>query len=448
MVAKPGLEKRVLEICDKWDLDCAIIGKVTDTGRWVIRATPGYDPFVQSTPPDPSASVIVCDLPVDFLTDEAPKYDRPQADDPSLPARLAFDAASVKDERSMAAIFRALVGSPNLGSRAWVYRQYDSIVRGNTRIGPGAGAAVLKVPCEHGGKTIDKVLAFASDCNGRFVELDPFVGGQMVVAEVCRNLACVGAVPIGLTDCLNFGNPERPPIMRQIARAIDGIAEACRALEVPVVSGNVSLYNETDGRAILPTPTVAAVGLMDSLDDVIESAFPKAGLDVFVIGVAKAGPLGGSSYLTDLTGEVKGALPGIDMALEARLQSLVRSLGKAHVIDSAHDVSDGGIAATLAECCVVGRGAGVGATIDLKSDERAVEALFGEAPSRIVVSVDPKLSATLLERAASANVPAVQVGTTGGDRLVVKVGGAAAIDAAITDIRALRDACLEKIVGA
>ncbi|MFO0612238.1 MAG: phosphoribosylformylglycinamidine synthase subunit PurL [Polyangiaceae bacterium] len=448
MVAKPGLEARVLEICDKWDLDCAIIGKVTDTGRWVIRATPGYDPFVETRAPDPAASVVVCDLPVDFLTDEAPKYDRPQADDPSLPARLAFDPATVNDERSLDAIFRDLVGSPNLGSRAWVYRQFDSIVRGNTRVGPGAGAAVLKVPCEHAGVTIDKVLAFASDCNGRWVELDPFVGGQMTVAEVCRNLACVGAVPIGLTDCLNFGNPERPPIMRQIARAIDGIAEACRALEVPVVSGNVSLYNETDGRAILPTPTVAGVGLLDSIEDVVESAFPRAGLEVFVLGAEKAGPLGGSSYLTDLTGEVKGALPAMDLALEARLLTLVRSLGKARILESAHDVSDGGLAITLAECCAVGARARVGATIELEGGERAVDALFGEAPSRIVVSVAAERADALVRRAGEAGVPVKRIGATGGDSLTVRVGGQPAIAVSVSEICARRDACLDEIVGA
>ena len=249
MVAKPGNEAAVFAICEKWELDAAVIGSVTDTGRWVVRATPGYDPFVETKKPEGAESVVVCDLPVDFLTDEAPKYDRPQADDPSLPQRLAFDASRLEIADCTVELLR-LVGSPNLGSRRWVWRQYDSIVRGGTRIGPGGDAAVVRVPCEHGSVRVEKVLAFASDVNAWLCELDPKEGGKMAVAEVCRNLSCVGAEPIGLTDCLNFGNPERPEIMRQIALAIDGIAEACNALEVPIVSGNVSLYNQNaDGRA-------------------------------------------------------------------------------------------------------------------------------------------------------------------------------------------------------
>jgi len=455
MVAKPGKEARVFEICEKWDLDSAIIGKVTDTGRWIVRATPGYDPFLTDAPPPAGATAIVCDMPVDFLTDAAPKYDRPQADDASLAARIAFDPASIAEARSVGEVFMALVGSPNLGSRAWVYRQYDSIVRGGTRIGPGGDAGVVRVPCDHDGKRIDKLLAFSSDCNGRLVELDPFEGAAMGVAEVCRNISCTGATPIGLTDCLNFGNPERPEIMRQFARAIDGIAAACKALEVPVVSGNVSLYNETAGRAILPTPTIGAVGLFiaqtspPSGEVCVGSAFTSSEQAVLLLGPTRGGPLGGSAYVAETTGDVKGPPPKIDLALEARLQGLIRELIRDGLAQSAHDVSEGGIAIALAECCTgTELGPHVGAEIDLPGDaETSIASLFGEAPSRIIVGARPADAAEIATRAQRANVPCARIGRTGGARLTIAIGGKSASDAELVAVRDARDRCLEPIVG-
>jgi phosphoribosylformylglycinamidine synthase len=449
MVAKPGHEARVFEICRKWELDAAVIGRVTDTGRWVVRATPGYDPFVDAKRPEGAESVVVCDLPVDFLTDEAPKYDRPQADDPSLPARHAFDPSSIVVEDLGAELLR-LAGSPNLGSRRWVWRQYDSIVRGGTRVRPGSDAAVVRVPCEAGSVRVDKFLAFASDCNGRLCELDPFEGGKMAVAEVCRNLACVGAEPIGITDCLNFGNPERPEIMRQIARAIDGLAEACRALEVPVVSGNVSLYNETEGRAILPTPTVAAVGIVASADAVVEAAFPREGLVVLLLGATAGGPLGGSSFVADHTGEVKGPPPKIDLALEAKLQKLVRSLVVDRKVASAHDVSEGGLAVALAECCTAVDDPReiLGATLALPAvDEPLTSALFGEAPSRVVVSAAPGDRDEILRRAKAAGVGVTELGVTGGAALAISRAGAAVLRVDVARLHDARERCLEPIVG-
>ncbi len=322
LVTQPGKEKRVFEICKKWELDVAIIGQVTDTGRWVIRATPGYDPLDDS--PVARAPVVVCDLPVDFLTEAAPKYDRPQADDPKLAERLAFDPAMIPEPKSWSDALLEMLRHPNVGSRRWVWRQYDHNVRGGTHVRPGGDAAVVRVPCEKDGKVIDKYLAFASDVNARICELDPYNGAAMAVAEACRNLVCVGAEPIGLTDCLNFGNPERPEIMRQFARAIDGMAAACKALEVPIVSGNVSLYNETDGRAILPTPTIGAVGLVRDPGDVVRSTFAKEGLAIVLLGGASGGSLGGSEWVAERTGAVQGRPPAIDLAHEAKLQALVR----------------------------------------------------------------------------------------------------------------------------
>ncbi len=451
MVAKPGHEERVFEICRKWELDCAVIGKVTDTGRWVVRATPGYDPFVDAARPAGAESVIVCDLPVDFLTDAAPKYDRPQADDPSLPARHAFDVASVGEPASWSHELLRMVGSPNLGSRAWVWRQYDSIVRGGTLVRPGGDAAVVRAPCEHAGKSVDKFLAFSSDCNGRVVELDPFEGAKMAIAEVCRNLACVGAEPIGITDCLNFGSPERPEIMRQIARAIDGMAEACNALGVPIVSGNVSLYNETEGRAILPTPTVAAVGLVADPAHVVRSTFLEAGREVYVLGGPQAGPLGGSEWLTSRAGAVVGTPPKIDLLLEGKLQRLLRELCREGLIESAHDVSDGGFAVALTECAVAHQDAracvGVRASAPVHDGETMSATLFGEAPSRVIVSVRPGREKDLESRAAKSFVPSLRVGTTGGDRVRIERGHTAIVDVGLAELYAAREACLEGIVG-
>jgi phosphoribosylformylglycinamidine synthase subunit PurL len=448
-VASPGNEARVMEICKKWELDVAIIGRVTDTGRWMIRATPGYDPLAAE--PIPRAPVVVCDLPVDFLTDAAPKYDRPQAADPSLPARHAFDPRTIADPASWSAELLAMAGAPNLGSRRWVWRQYDHIVRGGTHVRPGSDAAVVRVPCERDGKTVDKLLAFSTDCNGRICELDARQGAAMAVAEACRNLACAGAEAIGLTDCLNFGSPERPEIMRQFSDAVDGMADACRALSVPIVSGNVSLYNETDGRAILPTPTIGAVGLVNDTGDVVRATFPEAGLAVLLLGAGQGGPLGGSEYVARHTGEVKGPPPRIDLALEASLQALLLELCRARprLLQSAHDVSDGGLAIALAEGSTATDDAEamVGADVTLREDEPLSAALFGEAPSRVVISARPADVAEIERRARAKGVPVQALGTTGGAELVIRRGGAAVVQVGLAALRSAREACLEAIVG-
>ncbi|MGH7298265.1 MAG: AIR synthase related protein, partial [Polyangiaceae bacterium] len=403
--------------CAKWDLDAAVIGVVTDTQRWVVKATPGYDPLVD--PPSKRAPVVVCDIPTGVLTDDAPVYDRPRAPAAAgATAGAAIDAAAVPVPQDLGRALLDLVGSPNVGSRAWVWRQYDQIVRGGTVVRPGSDAAVVRAPCEKDGKVVEKLLAFAADCNGRMCELDPFTGGAMAVAEVCRNLACSGAEPIGITDCLNFGNPERPEVMEQFARAIDGLAAACTALGVPIVSGNVSLYNETDGRSILPTPTVAAVGLVAAREDVVTAFFKGAGDAVVLLGSpASSGPraLGGSEWLVHATGELAGQAPALDLEAEAKLQKLLLALARSRLLRSAHDVSDGGLAVTLAECCAAGPedvGARVGFD-DNVSNLSAVDALallFGESPSRAVVSVSPPSVRAVLAAAKDAGVPAFEIG--------------------------------------
>ncbi|MBW2529382.1 MAG: phosphoribosylformylglycinamidine synthase subunit PurL [Deltaproteobacteria bacterium] len=457
LVTKRGKEARVREICDRWGLDAATVGFVTQTGRWVVRATPGYDPLAADPPErDP---VVVCDLPVDLLTDKAPKYDRPQAKDthPAVVAtaeRRAFDPSSVAEPSSWTQELLAALASPNVGSRAWVWRQYDHIVRGGTRVRPGADAAVVRVPCARGDTVVDKLLAFASDADGPLCELDPYEGGAKAVAEACRNLACVGARVVGLTDCLNFGSPERPEVMRQFARAIDGMVAACKALHAPVVSGNVSFYNETDGRAVLPTPTVAAVGLIERPAWVTEPWWPHEGCAVLLLGPTRGGPLGGSEYLRrHCDGAIQGEPPAIDLALEAKLQRLLLELISAtpdRLILSAHDVSDGGLAVALAECCV---GASphrepLGVAVKLPHGEPLPEALFGEAPSRVLVTTEPHRVPDVLHEAKRVGVPMTEIGTVGGDRLRLRRGGETLLDAGMDELRAQREACLVSIVGA
>jgi phosphoribosylformylglycinamidine synthase len=460
LVAKPGCERLVLAVCQKWELDAAVIGTVTTTGRWVIKATPGYDPLGEGgKTPDP---VVVCDLPIPALTDDAPVYERPRMVNPRAGlARTALAVQAIPVAEDLCAELVELVGSPNLGSRRWVWRQYDQIVRGGTVVRPGSDAAIVRVPCERDGTTVEKYLAFSSDCNGRHCELSPFNGAAMAVAEVCRNLVCSGAEPIGITDCLNFGNPERPEIMEQIARAIDGLAAACKALDVPIVSGNVSLYNETDGRAILPTPTVAAVGLVNDPADIVTQWFKTAGDSVVLLGgqTYPAGhALGGGEYLVRKLGKVAGDPPHLVLDEEVKLQRLVLGLARAHLLQSAHDVSDGGLAVALAECCVTAPNApeDLGARIDLPDPKNAVEAValfFGEEPSRVVISVRTGHLTAVLDRAKEAGVLATELGVTGGKSLSFAFTAkhdaktAAAFQVPVATLRSAREKCLEPIVG-
>jgi phosphoribosylformylglycinamidine synthase len=446
LVAKPGQEARVLEICRKYELDAAVIGKVTDTGHWVVKATPGYDPLAEA--PIARHPIVVCDIPTGVLTDEAPVYDRPRGPGPGSRGSVAVPVPGDLGRELL-----DLIGSPNVGSRAWVWRQYDQIVRGGTIVRPGSDAAVVRVPCEKDGATIEKLLAFTSDCNGRMCELDAFAGGAMAVAEVCRNLACSGAEAIGLTDCLNFGNPERPEVMEQFARGIDGIAAACNALGVPIVSGNVSLYNDTDGRSVLPTPTIAGVGLVNAREDIVTSHFKRAGDVVWLLGEPSCTgerALGGSEWIVSrMGGKVVGFGPAIDLDVEGRLQKLVLALARAHVLSSAHDVSDGGLATTLAECAAAGPD-DVGARVTLPASASPVDALallFGEAPSLVVVSAPDAASGAIEEAAKQQGVRALRLGQTGGATLSIAPAPLPSFEVAVADLRARRDACLEPIVG-
>ncbi|QQR91714.1 MAG: phosphoribosylformylglycinamidine synthase subunit PurL [Myxococcales bacterium] len=410
MVAKKGREQEIISVCKKWGLDVAEIGRVTNTGRFVCKATPGFDPW---TEPDKTRDPqVVVDLPLSVLTDDAPCYDRPQkvvkGDFASLNLELPQDCEE---------LLLRLLRHPNIGSRRSIYSQYDHVVRDGTIVRPGEGdAAVVRVFREENGRSLpEKYLAMSADCNGRFVRLDPYMGAAMAVAECARNVACVGAKPLGLTDCLNFGNPEIPETMASFSKSIDGIADACKALDIAVVSGNVSLYNETDGQAILPTPTVAVVGQIDSVDEIRPMGFSRAGDEIAQLGHWPEGNLGGSECAYQLTGELCGPAQSIDLAAEKALQDVLLASAKEGLLSSAHDISDGGLAVSLAESCMLN---GFGAKVTLPEASSA-KLLFSEEPTRVVVSYEPENRVKLETLCQRYGLPFVFLGTVATEHLSV-----------------------------
>jgi len=308
----------------------------------------------------------------------------------------------------------ALLARPTIASKEWVYGQYDHTVRLGAAVLAGKGdAAVVRV------ERSEKGLALSVDCNARFVYLDPYEGARLTVAECTRNVACGGGEPLGLTDCLNFGNPERPDIMWQFAEATRGLSAACRELGVPVVSGNVSLYNETDGEAILPTPTVAVVGLLRDVTKTVGLAFRHAGDLVAVLGETH-GELGGSEWLLAFHDKLAGRPPRLDAAREKSLQHVVRGLVRSGALSSAHDTSEGGLAVALAECCITEKEGMLGATVELSAGAVAPHAyLFGEDASRVVVSFPASFQNEVTSACQAAGVPCAVLGVVGGDRLTV-----------------------------
>ena len=398
MVARAGREAAVCEIFERWGLDAAVVGRVTDDGRLRIRWQ----------------GDIVVDIPVDPVAANSPELDRPVREPADLLERQKLDPSSVAPESDPGEALLALLDTPNLGSKRWLYRQYDQLVQGGTVIGPGGDAALVRVRREDGTAT-RKGIALAVDCNPRWCWLDPYTGTLAAVAEAARNVACTGARPLALTNCLNFGSPERPEIMWEFAEATRGLGDAARALGTPVVSGNVSFYNETSGRAIYPTPTIAVVGLLEDWERHAVAHFPEAGLDIVLLGEARE-ELGGSEWLALRRGLEAGSPPSVDLAHERRLaELLVRAVGEGHV-RSAHDVSDGGLAVALSECCFTGP-ALVGARITLPDGQRPDAQLFGESTGRVVVTTDDVES--LLALAKECGVPAACAGRTGGERLTV-----------------------------
>jgi phosphoribosylformylglycinamidine synthase subunit PurL len=413
LVVKRGREAEVESIFGKWDLHAVHIGEVTTDGRLTVK----------------NQGSVVADIPAKCLTDEAPVYQRPMAEPAYLAEAQQLDVASLGTPASPADVFRTLLASPGIASKRWVYRQYDHMVRTNTLVAPGMGAGVVRV------KETNRALALSADGNGRFVYLDPFQGAQLAVAEAARNVACAGGEPIGATNCLNFGNPERPEIMWQFARAVEGITAACKALGIPITGGNVSLYNETDGRAVLPTPVLGVVGLIDDASRTVRRAFLQQGDAIVLLG-SNRDELGGSEYLKAVHGLIRGVPPVLDLKAEAALQQLLVKGIAAGLIRSAHDCAEGGLAVTLAECCF-DTGLGAEAVVDAvqaaATGFAVLSTLFGEAASRVIVSTESSRAAELQTLAAKAGVPAAVIGRVGGSRIRISVGGDRVIDETLAD---------------
>jgi phosphoribosylformylglycinamidine synthase subunit PurL len=396
IVARAGAEDVVRRVFDKWDLDAAVIGRVTEDSLFRVRA---------------GGDEVAC-LPITLLTDDAPAYERPAAPPTDFDELQALRLEQIPLPGDYNQVLLTLLDSPNIASKAWVFGQYDCLVRSNTVVEPGSDAAVLRIKGTHKG------VALSVDCNSRYCLLDPYVGAMIAVVESARNVVCSGAEPLGITDCLNFGNPEKPAVMWQFKEAVRGIRDACVALNVPVVSGNVSFYNETDGRPIPPTPTIAMVGLLERIERHTTQWFKNEGDAIVLLGRTRE-ELGASEYLALHHGKVRGAPPWIDLDVEKQVQRLCVAAITEDLVRSAHDVSEGGLGVALAECCMAGPGAGLGAVIELEGAIRPDALLFGESQSRIIVSLRRRHLQRLRELATAADVPLTVLGEVRGRRLVI-----------------------------
>jgi len=418
LVVKHGREHEVEAIFDKWDLHASHIGSVTNDGLMRVK----------------DGGQVVAEIPNTALVDDAPLYDRPTARPGYLDEVRRLDLSALRPAAPTDAL-RAVLASPTIASKRWVYRQYDNMVRTNTLVLAGMGAGVVRI------KGTPRALAMSTDGNGRYCYLDPRRGAMLAAAEAARNVACAGARPIGATNCLNFGNPEKPEIMWQLVEAIEGIGEACRALDVPITGGNVSLYNETDGNAIYPTPIIGVVGVIEDAACTRGRAFRNAGRHIVLLGATPAS-LGGSEYLKTVHGLVAGDVPHVDLAAERALIDVLVSAAAERLIESAHDCADGGLAVTLAECAF--DSGGIGLTVDVRSPESGeanawtrLATLFGEGGGRAVVSVAPEHLTALESLASQAGVPAAVIGRTGGGRISIAVDGRPAIDCALDEAELL-----------
>jgi len=401
MVLEPGKEHIAQAIFEKWELDFAVVGTLTDTGRMVLLKD-GKE---------------VADLPIDPLAEASPEYDRPWVKTPKADVK-ASDCVTHGDWTES---LKKLIGAPDLASRRWVWEQYDHMVMGDTVQRPGGDAAVVRIHDSERG------LAITTDCTPRYVKADPFEGGKQAVAETWRNLTATGALPLAITDNLNFGNPEKPQIMGQLVGAIKGIGEACIALNTPVVSGNVSLYNETDGEPILPTPTIGAIGIINNLDQTTTVGFKADGNAVILIGGADTvtdGWLGQSLYLRDLHGIEDGSPPPVDLAQERVTGDAVRKLITAGKVNACHDLADGGVIVALAEMALSGD---IGVTIDTEGSDASAPWLFGEDQGRYVVTCGADEAGKIVQAINDAGITARQIATTGGDQVGVAGGASVSV---------------------
>ena len=430
IVAREGREKQVVDIFKKWDLDAVVIGKVVDGHNFKVFHN----------------GELKADIPVAALTDDAPKYERPMSDNASGNGSQVSRQIETRDQRQETRDFtvdlKTLLSSPNICSKHWVYEQYDTMVRTNTAVLPGADAAVIRV------KETRRAIAMCLDGNGRYVAVNAKQGAMLTVAEAARNVVCVGAKPIAVTNCLNFASPERPEVMRSFSDVIDGMTEACEAFETPVVSGNVSFYNETEGKKILPTPVIGMVGLIEDTRKIITQGFKDEGDIIALFGVTK-NDLSVSEYTQTVLGlgidelVSNGHLPQLDIEIEKQAQATVLKLADAHLLKSAHDCSDGGLAVSIAECCFSSLGReSVGAKIDLRSDGLSTSALlFGETPSRVVVT----FAAGDLDkvRDLAGDCPFQTIGNVTGHQLVISVDASPIISETVAKLQSAWNNSLE-----
>jgi phosphoribosylformylglycinamidine synthase len=416
VVAKNGHEEDVRAILGRWDLDAETIGRVTETGRYVVR----------------EHGTVIVDIPGEPLVEGCPTYTRQGVESPEIAALRAWEPSDLQplfEECDATWTLERLLDSPTIASKRWVYEQYDSTVRTNTVVGPGSDAAVLRL------RGTSKAIAMTVDCNGRYVHLNPYRGGQIAVAEAARNLVCSGALPRAVTDNLNFGNPLKPEVYFQMAEALRGIGEACEAFETPVTGGNVSLYNENPRGAIYPTPTIGMVGIVEDLAYVTTAAFRAEG-DAIVLAGRNTGELGGSEYLKVVHGQVAGDAPALDLAAESRLQRGLLAAIRAGVVRSAHDTAEGGLAVALAECAFNVDGEPFGVDVALDDDLPSNALLFGEAQGRVVLSCDAAKEAELVRCLEIHGVPSKRIGTVGAPGGTFRVATAdGAIESSAADLR-------------
>jgi phosphoribosylformylglycinamidine synthase subunit PurL len=419
IVAHAGREREVMDIFRKWDLDAVVIGRVRDTKRMQVIHN----------------GEIVADIPVEALTDEAPKYNRPMRRPDHQQSQETNKSRSTSHEaRDLTQDLITLLSSGNIASKHWVYRQYDHMVRTNTAVLPGADAAVVRI------KETRRALAMCCDGNGRYCAANPREGAKLVVAEAARNVVCVGARPIAITNCLNFASPERPEVMWSFSEVVDGMAEACRAFETPVVSGNVSFYNETEGRGILPTPVIGMVGLVEDVRRVVQPGFKNEGDVIALIGVTND-DLFMSEYSVSVAGMKPedlistGEVPKLDLDRERAAQSACLQAAEAGLLKSAHDCSDGGLAVAIAESCFssLGREA-IGANVDLGDELASTILLFSETPSRIVITFDPSEESAIRSIAENNKAPLTILGRVGGNDLQIRAGGEIVVDASVAQL--------------
>jgi len=425
LVVKPGTEEKVKNIFSKWGLNCVNIGKVTDDGLLRVRMN----------------GKVVAEVPARSLADEGPVCERPFEKPAYIDKVQTFDPKKIKKPKDLNKTLLQLLGSPDIANKRWVYEQYDHMVQTNTVALPGAAdASVLRL------KDTGKAISLTTDGNGEYCYLDPFTGGMIAVCEAARNVVCTGAEPIALTNCLNFGNPEKPEVMWQFKQVVEGMAEACKVLNIPVISGNVSFYNENNGVAVFPTPVIGMLGLIEGKneDEIKYSTmgFKDKGDVIIMLGKNKD-ELGGSEYLKIIHGKVAGHPPELDLGTEKSVQQTCLEAVRLGLVRSAHDTAEGGLAVAISESCIAG---GMGAMISLMDDIDPAALLFSETQSRIIISIAPE-SLFLFEKIAVRHRASFDViGKVGGSDLIIKKGNKQLVDITIDELNGTYYGAIENIM--